>query len=60
MAAGEWRHAVINFNARATEQRSTTLRAKVPGKVILTGKSKLQLNSGPLKPEDVGPKWMKG
>lgn len=45
MSAGEWRNAVINFNAKATEQRPTFLRAKIPGKVVLTGKAKLQLNS---------------
>jgi poly(beta-D-mannuronate) lyase len=45
MASGEWPDAVINFNASANEKLSTTLRAKIPGQVALTGKSKLRLNA---------------
>ncbi len=45
MAAGEWRDAVINFSANASERFPITLRAKVSGAVVLTGKSKLRLNA---------------
>jgi poly(beta-D-mannuronate) lyase len=45
MASGEWRDAVINFNASANEKLPTTLKASVPGQVALTGKSKLRLNA---------------
>ncbi len=45
MADGAWRDAVINFLAQATAERPVTLRAQTPGKVFLTGASKLSLNS---------------
>ena len=45
MADGNWRDAVIDFEARATAARPVTLRARTPGRVLLTGKSKLRLNS---------------
>lgn len=45
LADGAWRDAVINFSAQATAERPVTLRAHTPGKVFLTGASKLSLNS---------------
>jgi len=45
MAIGEWRDIVIDFAATANERLPITLRAKVPGQVALTGKSKLRLNA---------------
>lgn len=41
MADGTWTNAEIDFNSAATEQAPVTLKAKNPGKVILTGSSKL-------------------
>ncbi|WP_114781905.1 polysaccharide lyase 6 family protein [Botryobacter ruber] len=41
MADGTWQDAVIDFNATATEAAPITLKAQTPGKVILTGSSKL-------------------
>lgn len=43
MADGEWKDVVINFNSSATSQKRIALRAFHPGKVALTGKSKLRL-----------------
>lgn len=45
LADGNWRDTVINFEAQATSEHPVTLRARTPGKVLLTGKSKLRLNS---------------
>jgi poly(beta-D-mannuronate) lyase len=45
MANGDWRDTVINFSAQATAERPVTLRAQTPGKVFLTGRSKLSLSS---------------
>ena len=45
MASGEWHDAVIDFNSSGNEKLPTTLAAKVPGQVVLTGKSKLRLNA---------------
>jgi Chondroitinase B len=45
MADGGWRDAVINFSAQATAERPVIIRAQTPGKVFLTGASKLTLNS---------------
>src|SRR5688500_18069850 len=41
MADGVWPDARIDFNASATEKAPVTIRARTPGKVVLTGESKL-------------------
>jgi poly(beta-D-mannuronate) lyase len=41
MKNGIWTDAVINFDSKATEAKPIILKAETPGKVILTGKSKL-------------------
>ena len=41
MADGTWTDAVIDFNAQATAAAPITLKARTPGKVILTGTSRL-------------------
>lgn len=43
LAEGEWRDAVIRCKARGTPDAPVTLRAAVPGKTLLTGKSALRL-----------------
>ena len=41
MKDGVWVDAVINFNSKATQSGPIILKAQTPGKVILTGASKL-------------------
>ena len=41
MNDGEWKNTIIHFNAIATGKAPITLKAKTPGKVILTGASQL-------------------
>ena len=41
MKDGRWKDAVINFNSSATASANVTLKAQTPGKVFLTGKSRL-------------------
>lgn len=44
MTEGNWKDAEINFNSNATEKAPITIKAKTPGKVVLTGASKLIFN----------------
>jgi poly(beta-D-mannuronate) lyase len=44
MADGNWNDVDINFNSNATDKAPVTLKAKTPGKVVLTGSSKLTFN----------------
>ncbi len=41
MKAGEWKNVQIDFNALATAELPVTLRAEIPGKVIVCGNSSL-------------------
>jgi len=41
MKAGEWKNVQIDFNALATASSPITLRAQIPGKVIVCGNSSL-------------------
>lgn len=43
MADGEWRDVDIKFYANGTAEQPVTLRAQTPGKVILSGASKLRI-----------------
>ncbi len=43
LAEGEWADVQLKFQAEGTKEKPITLRAATPGKVILTGESRLQL-----------------
>jgi poly(beta-D-mannuronate) lyase len=43
LADGTWRDAAIQFAARGTDGRPITLRAEHPGKVVLSGESRLSI-----------------
>ncbi len=43
MGNGEWNDLEIKFNASGTENKPITLQAETPGKVLIQGKSNLQL-----------------
>ena len=43
MADGTWRDATVVFAAQGEPGRPVTLRAATPGKVVLTGASRLQI-----------------
>jgi len=44
MANGIWRNEDIDFYGNGTEDNPIVLRAETPGQVILTGKSRLDVN----------------
>src|SRR4051812_42764365 len=44
MADGTWTDQAIVFRGKGTEDRPLSLRAQTPGKVVLTGKSSLEID----------------
>lgn len=51
MSDGEWKDAAIDFNSGATGNKPVKLKAKTPGKVILSGQSKLTFSAPYLEAE---------
>ncbi|MCX6908693.1 MAG: polysaccharide lyase 6 family protein [Verrucomicrobia bacterium] len=48
MADGVWKDAEIVFTAKGSAQKPVTLRARTPGKVVLTGQSRLHMGGSHL------------
>src|SRR5205807_692105 len=44
MADGTWKDQAIAFRGKGTPEEPITLRAETPGKVILTGRSSLEID----------------
>jgi len=44
MTDGTWKDQAINFQSKGTTEKPITLRAKTPGKVVLTGKSSVTID----------------
>lgn len=53
LADGEWRDAKLVFTGRGVDENPITLKAATPGKVILTGKSTLNISGEYLAVEDL-------
>jgi poly(beta-D-mannuronate) lyase len=56
MADGVWRDADLVFEATGTAEKPITLRAQTPGRVVMTGKSRLRLSGRHLVVEGL---WFK-
>ena len=44
MSGGEWKDQAIVFGAKGTAEKPITLRAQIPGKVVLNGKSSVTID----------------
>ena len=53
MAAGRWSNVKLMFKATGTEDHLIQLKAAIPGKTIICGKSSLQLSGSHLKVSDL-------